>query len=129
MLRPSSRITKMGSYYKSPELSIILPCRNEEKALGFCINTIRKVLKEHNINGEIIVSDSSVDRSPEIAEELGATLVKHNKKGYGIAYLEGFKAAKGKYLFLADADGTYDFREIPKFLNYLEKRIRFCHRK
>ena len=54
----------------NPEVSIILPCRNEEKALGFCINTIKRVLREHNINGEIIVSDSSVDRSPEIAEKL-----------------------------------------------------------
>ena len=56
----------------NPEISIILPCRNEEKAIGHCINTIKKVLKEYNINAEIIVSDSSVDKSPIIAKQLGA---------------------------------------------------------
>jgi len=64
-----------------PELSIVLPCRNEEKAIGFCIYSIKKVLKEHNIQGEIIVSDSSIDNSPVIARELGAQVIKHNKKG------------------------------------------------
>ena len=102
-----------------PELSIVLPCRNEEKAIGFCIHSIKKVLKEHNIQGEIIVSDSSIDNSPVIARKLGAQVIKHNKKGYGIACLEGCKAAKGSYIILADADGTYDFNNIPKFLHYL----------
>jgi glycosyltransferase involved in cell wall biosynthesis len=64
---------------KNPDVSIILPCRNEEKAIGFCINSIKKILKENNINGEIIVSDSSTDRSPQIAKELGVKLIKHDK--------------------------------------------------
>lgn len=104
---------------KNPELSIILPCRNEEKALEWCILKIREVLKHHGIDGEIIVSDSSTDRSPVIAERLGIILVKHDKDGYGMAYLEGFKAASGKYIFCADPDGSYDFAEIPRFLDCL----------
>jgi len=109
----------------NPEISIILPCRNEEKAIGFCINNAKNALKKYGINGEIIVSDSSVDNSPVIAKKLGAKVIKHDKKGYGIAYLEGFKAVNGKYVFMADADATYDFNEIPKFLGFLKQGYDF----
>lgn len=105
---------------KNPEVSIILPCRNEEEALPFCLKELEKVLSKCNFSAEIIVSDSSKDKSPEIAKKYGAILVKHDKFGYGNAYLEGFKVAKGKYLFLADADGSYDFKELPKFIKLLK---------
>ena len=105
---------------KNPELSVILPCRNEEAALGSCITQIKKTIKRHNINAEIIVSDSSTDSSPKIAKQHKVKLIRHNKEGYGIACLEGFKHTKGKYIFIADADGSYDFNEIPKFLNQLK---------
>ena len=109
----------------SPELSIILPCRNEEQALDFCLKQIKEVISTNKINAEIIVSDSSKDSSPEIAKKNNVKLVKHNKKGYGIAYLEAFKHAKGKYIFMADPDATYDFREIPNFLKYLRQGYEF----
>lgn len=102
-------------------LSVILPCHNEEEGLGDSIKQIKKIFVENQINGEIIVSDSSTDKSPEIAKELGVTLLKHNLLGYGRAYLEGFTVAQGEFLFLADPDGSYDFREIPKFLKYLKE--------
>lgn len=105
---------------KKPLVSVVLPCRNEEEAIGLCIKQIKNVLKKNKIKGEIIVSDSSRDKSPIIARDLGATIIKHDKKGYGIAYNEGFKIAKGKFLFCADPDGTYDFNEIPRFIEYLE---------
>lgn len=101
------------------ELSVILPCQNEEQSLAGCIKQIKEVFSQHKINGEIIVSDSSTDGSPRIANDLGVKLIKHDKQGYGRAYLEGFKEARGKYLFLADADGTYNFEEIPHFLEHL----------
>lgn len=104
---------------KSPELSVVLPCRNEEESLGSCLQQIREVLEASNISAEIIVSDSSVDNSPQIARRFNVTLVKHDKEGYGMAYLEGFKAASGKYIFCADPDGSYDFAEIPRFLDCL----------
>lgn len=103
----------------TPIISIILPCRNEEESIGECIIDIKNVLNQHKIHGEIIVSDSSSDKSPEIAASLEARIIKHDMIGYGRAYLEGFKIASGKYLFLADADGTYNFSEIPKFLDFL----------
>ena len=108
-----------------PELSIILPCRNEETALPICLKQIKEVIKKHKINAEIIVSDSSYDNSPDIAKKNGVTLIKHDKEGYGNAYLEGFKHAKGKYIFMADPDNTYDFNYIPEFLNSLKNNNDF----
>jgi len=102
-----------------PEISIILPCQNEEKALPFCLEQIKKTIKENNLSAEIIVSDSSTDSSPKIAKNENVILLKHDKNGYGTAYLEAFKIANGKFIFMADADGTYDFREIINFLKYL----------
>jgi len=101
------------------EISIILPCRNEEKALPFCLKEIQKTIKDNNLSAEIIVSDSSDDKSPQIAKDYGVVLVKHDKEGYGIAYLEAFKIAKGKYIFMADADASYDFKEAPRFVEQL----------
>jgi glycosyltransferase involved in cell wall biosynthesis len=102
-------------------VSVVLPCRNEETAIGQSIAKIKEIFNYYSINGEIIVSDSSSDTSPLIAEKMGATVIKHGLIGYGSAYLEGFKAAKGKYIFMADPDGSYDFVEIPNFLYYLRE--------
>lgn len=105
--------------------SVVLPCRNEEASLEDSILNIKHVFKENHINGEIIVSDSSLDNSPQIARKLGVTLVEHGKKGYGIACREGIIKAKGTYVFIADPDGSYDFNEIPCFLKYLKKDYDF----
>lgn len=103
------------------KISIILPCRNEEQALSFCLKQIKKVLKENNLSAEIIVSDSSDDKSPEIAKKEKVILLKHNREGYGLAYLEAFKIVKGRYIFMADSDASYDFKEIPIFIEQLER--------
>jgi glycosyltransferase involved in cell wall biosynthesis len=103
-----------------PEISIILPCQNEEQALPVCLEQIQKVIKEKGLSAEVIVSDSSADQSPQIAQKFGAVLAKHDKDGYGNAYLEAFAVAKGKYFFMADADGSYDFTEIPRFIKELK---------
>ncbi len=105
---------------KKPETTIILPCRNEEKALQKCLNEIKETLKINKLSAEIIVSDSSKDRSPEIAKKNKVVLIKHNKEGYGRAYLEAFPLARGKYIFMADADGSYDFKEVPNFIKELK---------
>ena len=110
---------------KKPEISIILPCQNEAEALPFCLKQIKKTIKKNNIKTEIIVSDSSTDESPKIAKKEKVILIKHDKDGYGTAYLEAFKIAKGEYIFMADADGTYDFGEIPNFLKYLREGYNF----
>jgi len=112
----------------NPKISIILPCQNEEQALDFCLNEIKQTIKKNRLSAEIIVSDSSTDNSPKIAlrhaqgkpKITEIILIKHDKDGYGSAYLEAFKKAKGKYIFMADADATYEFNQIPVFISHLE---------
>jgi glycosyltransferase involved in cell wall biosynthesis len=118
---------------QEPEISIILPCRNEEAALPKVLNQIKETIQENNINAEIILSDSSSDNSIEIIKQfaknnpntLKIKVIKHNKIGYGNAYLEAFPHTKSEYLFMADCDGTYDFNEIPKFLEALKENYDF----
>ncbi len=98
------------------DVSVVLPCKNERKTIGTCIKKIQAVFKAQGIRGEVIVSDSSKDSSPKIAESLGARVVMPWNKGYGNAYLAGFEAARGKIIVMGDADDTYDFYELPRFL-------------
>lgn len=122
-----------GLTLKEPELSIILPCRNEEQALPLCLTQIKETIQKNNLNAELLISDSSTDGSLEVIKhfvrqnpgQLNIKIIKHNKEGYGIAYLEAFKHAKGKYVFMADCDGTYTFSEIPNFLNTLKQGYDF----
>ena len=107
------------------EVSVILPALNEEHTIEECITKIQKVFKNNAIRGEIIVADSSSDRTGEIAASLGATVIKVEKNGYGNAYLTGFNHAKGRYLVMGDADNTYDFLDIPKLLKPLSNGADF----
>ncbi len=105
----------------TPEVSVVIPSMNEEETIGICIEKVKRVFKEYNINGEIIVADNSTDRTPEIARSLGAKVVTPDRKGYGYAYLYAFRHARGKYIVIGDADNTYDFLEMPKLLEPLFK--------
>ena len=108
------------------KISVVLPCRNEEQSIGICINKIKEVFLKEKINGEIIVSDNkSIDNSAKIAKELGAKVVYSNKIGYGYACLDALKKVNGKYIILADADNSYDFYEIPKFIKELDDGFDF----
>ena len=103
-----------------PLVSVVLPCLNEEEAIGSCIEKIQRTLVTANIAGEIVVCDNgSSDRSVPIAERLGARVVHQPLRGYGNAYLKGFASARGQYLIMGDADDTYDFTLIPRFLELL----------
>lgn len=110
----------------NPIVSVVMPCLNEEKAVGTCIETIQQTFAAADINGEIIVCDNdSTDNSVALAESLGARVVHQPLRGYGNAYLKGFASARGKYLIMGDADGTYDFTLIPKFLGLLKNGFDF----
>ena len=103
-------------------VSVVMPCLNEEDAIGFCIQKIRAAFDDMGIDGEIIVCDNgSTDRSTEIAEMMSAKVIHQPLRGYGNAYIKGFSSAKGKYFVMGDSDDTYDFRLIPKFLEPLIK--------
>jgi len=109
----------------SVDVSVILPALDEERTIGECITKIQKVFHDNVINGEIIVADSSTDRTPEIAASLGAKVIHTEKNGYGNAYLTGFKHARGRNIVMGDADNTYDFLEIPKLLAPLQNGADF----
>jgi len=108
------------------EVSVVMPCLNEEDTIGICIKKIKEVFDKEKIAGEIIVSDNgSTDRSREIAHDEGVEVVIERSKGYGAAYLRGLKEAKGKYIIMADSDNTYDFYAICDFLKKLREGYDF----
>ena len=81
----------------------------------------RQALRENGYEGEVVVADNgSTDGSPELAEQAGARVVHEKRRGYGSAYLAGFAAAEGEYIVMADADLTYDFADIPRFVQQLD---------
>jgi glycosyltransferase involved in cell wall biosynthesis len=102
-------------------ISVVLPCLNEAETIAECVTSARAVLEESGLRGEVIVVDNaSDDGSGDIAREAGATVVYEGRRGYGSAYLAGLAAAQGVYIVMADADLTYDFREIPAFVRELD---------
>ena len=106
-----------------PLVSVVMPCLNEEAAIGACIQKIQDTFAKAGINGEIVVCDNgSTDRSIEIAEQMGARVVHQPLRGYGNAYIKGFSSALGEYLIMGDADDTYDFTMIPQFLDCLQNK-------
>jgi glycosyltransferase involved in cell wall biosynthesis len=105
----------------SPLLSVVIPCLNEQENIEICVRTALDVMARAEISGEVIVVDNaSEDNSAKLAAEAGARVVQERHRGYGSAYLAGFEAARGTYIVMADADLTYDFNEIPRFVAELE---------
>ncbi len=102
-------------------VSVVIPCLNEEENIEACVRSALEVMEREGIAGEVVVADNnSEDRSAEIARAAGAHVVTETRRGYGSAYLAGFAAARGKYIVMGDADLTYDFAEIPKFVRELD---------
>jgi glycosyltransferase involved in cell wall biosynthesis len=100
-----------------PELSVVLPCLNEAETLASCLEKARKALDQNGISGELIVADNgSRDASREIAARCGARVVEVALRGYGAALAGGIEAARGRYVLMGDADDSYDFGELPRFV-------------
>ncbi len=105
-----------------PEVSIVMPCLNEADTLATCISKASRALANHNIGGEIIVADNgSTDGSQAIAAKLNARLIQVSERGYGSALMGGITAARGKFIIMGDADDSYDFADIPKFVEKLRQ--------
>ena len=103
-----------------PELSIIMPCLNEEETVGVCVRKAITALREAGIAGEVIVADNgSTDGSIELAQAEGARVVNIEQKGYGNALKGGILASRGGYILMADSDDSYDFSHAPRFVNEL----------
>ena len=103
------------------QVSVVIPCLDEAETIAECVTTARAVLDERRPHGEVIVVDNgSTDGSGDLARAAGALVVEEPRRGYGSAYLAGLAAARGDYIVMVDADLTYDFREIPRFVQELE---------
>jgi len=107
---------------KKPKISVVLPCLNEEATISDCLRKIKEAFEKYHLEGEIIVVDNgSTDRSAEIARSFGAKVVEEKKRGYGNAYHRGIAETKGDFIVIGDADNTYDFLEIDKFIKPLKQ--------
>jgi glycosyltransferase involved in cell wall biosynthesis len=105
-----------------PELSVVMPCLNEADTIESCIRKTQRATEAHGIATEIIVADNgSTDESRAIARRLGARVVDVEQKGYGAALMTGIAAANGTYIIMGDADDSYDFGEIPRFVERLRE--------
>lgn len=104
------------------EVSVVMPCLNEADTLAACIRKARAALDAHQVAGEIIVADNgSTDGSRAIAEREGARVVDVSRPGYGSALMGGIAAARGAFIVMGDADDSYDFGELPRFIAKLRE--------
>jgi glycosyltransferase involved in cell wall biosynthesis len=104
------------------EVSVVMPCLNEADTLAVCIEKAQRALHDNKIQGEVIVADNgSTDGSQAIAARMGARLVSVPARGYGHALMGGIAAAQGRFIIMGDADESYDFLEIPAFVEKLRE--------
>jgi glycosyltransferase involved in cell wall biosynthesis len=102
------------------ELSIVMPCLNEVKTVGTCVQKALAYLQMNNINGEVVVADNgSTDGSQAIAHNLGARVVSVESRGYGNALRAGIEASRGRFVIMGDSDDSYDFLDLKPFVQQL----------
>lgn len=107
----------------APMISVVIPCLDEAESVGGCVEKALKGIADSGMTGEVVVVDNgSTDGSPEIAAAAGARVIHEPRRGYGSAYLRGFQEARGRYLVMGDADNTYDFEDVPRFVTPLHER-------
>jgi hypothetical protein len=104
------------------ELTILMPCLNEVRTLGRCIEKARQYLARENVKGEIVIADNgSTDGSQALAASLGARVVDVPTRGYGAALIAGIDAARGRYVIMGDSDDSYDFSDLSAYLSQLRR--------
>ena len=98
-------------------VSVVIPCLNEVKSIGLCIEKARSAMEKAGLTGEVVVADNgSTDGSMETAEQHGARVVPIAERGYGAALKVGIKASRGRFIVMGDADDSYDFTAVPQFV-------------
>ena len=110
---------------KNPELSIVVPALNEEITIGQFVDWCKQGIAAAGISAEIIIIDSSTDRTGEIAVAHGARVLKTPKRGLGRAYIDAIPYIRGRYVLMGDADCTYDFRDILPFVEQFRTGAEF----
>jgi glycosyltransferase involved in cell wall biosynthesis len=118
----SERSGELVTHSADVELSVVIPCLNEAQTLAGCVEKALRAINDNGIAGEVVVADNgSSDDSQAIAQRLGARVVTIDARGYGNALMGGIAAARGKFIIMGDADGSYDFGAIPVFLAKLRE--------
>lgn len=104
----------------APEVSVVMPCLNEAETVAVCVRKARECLGKAGVSHEVLVADNgSTDGSQELARRAGARVVDVAEKGYGSALMGGFRAARGRYVIMGDADDSYDFSDLMPFVEAL----------
>jgi glycosyltransferase involved in cell wall biosynthesis len=112
----------LGKKMTEIRVTAVMPCLNEERTLGACIEKAQRAFREMGIVGEVVVADNgSTDCSVDIAESLGARVVQEPRKGYGFALMAGIAAARGTIVVMADADESYDWTSLGEFVIKIEE--------
>lgn len=118
----SEALRDIDSVDERIELTVVIPCLNESDTLEHCLKKAQLGLQAAGVAGEIVVADNgSTDGSIEIARGMGVRLVNVAERGYGSALMGGIAAARGKFIIMGDADGSYDFEAIPQFVEKLRE--------
>ena len=111
-----------GHAVSEPLVSVVLPCLDEAESVADCVQEAQRVMAEAGVDGEVVVADNgSQDGSGDLARAVGARVVREPRRGYGSAYRAGFSAARGRYIVMADADGSYDLSYLPRFIELLQE--------
>jgi hypothetical protein len=128
-LAPTAEATPQGSRLdRSPRpemVSIVVPCLNEELTIGEFVDWCFEGLRGCGVEGEVVIVDSSSDRSPEIAAEHGARVIRVPRRGLGRAYIDAIPHIEGEWVIMGDCDLTYDFRELEAFVEKLREGCDF----
>src|SRR5882762_7506312 len=104
------------------EVSVVIPCLNEANSLAFCVDKARKAFQAAGLSGEVVVADNgSTDGSIGIAEEHGARVIRVTERGYGAALRAGIAGSRGAFIIMGDADDSYDFSDVPRFVEKLRE--------
>src|SRR5437773_765983 len=106
--------TRNGRVHDEPvEVSVVMPCLDEARTVGVCVDKALACLRRMKVKGEVVVADNgSTDGSQDIARTHGARVVPVERKGYGSALQGGIAAAKGQFIIMGDADDSYDFSRL-----------------
>src|SRR5882762_8010896 len=104
------------------EVSVVIPCLNEANSLAYCVDKAMKAFQAAGLCGEVVVADNgSTDGSIRIAEEHGARVIRVAERGYGAALRAGIAGASGPFIIMGDADDSYDFTDVPRFVEKLRE--------
>jgi len=107
---------------RAVEISVVIPCLNEANSLAYCVDKAMKAFQAAGLSGEVVVADNgSTDGSIQIAEEHGARVIRVAERGYGAALRAGIAAARGPFIIMGDADDSYDFTDVPRFVEKLRE--------